>query len=582
MSVTVNAPIQPTFNPIADVCLGAAAPTLSATSLEGIAGTWSPSTVDTSIVGNTCYTFTPTLSCFLPATLCVTVTGQILPTFDPIANICENGTATALPLTSLNGVAGSWTPTDINTTVVGPSVYTFNPDTTLSPCAIQTTLTVTIDPSVLPTFNTIADICQNSVAPTLPTTSLNGVTGTWSAIDTTVVGSATINFTPDAGQLCALPTTMTINVIAPLVPNFTDIALCAGQTAPTLAGTSPNGITGSWSPSAIDNTQNGSYVFTPNVACALPQTINVVVSPQVAPDFAPIANICSGDTAPALAATSPNGISGTWSPATISNTQSGCYVFTPNAGQCSQPQTVCVTIDPKLSPNFAEIGTLCSGVTAPVLANSSNGVTGTWSPSVVSTTQSDSYVFTPDAGQCANGQTLVVTVVTLPEIEFNLGCVGGSYLLSVKDPIEGAAYSWSHNDSPISNPSANGPGINLSQLGTGTGQYTVTATVGGCTTDESIAIMSVSCDIQKGISPKGTGAGDNKNDFFDLAGQNVKKLEIFNRYGTKVYSKANYVNEWYGQSDKGDELPDATYFYVIEYNAGGSAKTGWIYINREQ
>jgi gliding motility-associated-like protein len=94
--------------------------------------------------------------------------------------------------------------------------------------------------------------------------------------------------------------------------------------------------------------------------------------------------------------------------------------------------------------------------------------------------------------------------------------------------------------------------------------------------------MSVSCDIQKGISPKGTGAGDNKNDFFDLAGQNVKKLEIFNRYGTKVYSKANYVNEWYGQSDKGDELPDATYFYVIEYNAGGSAKTGWIYINREQ
>ncbi len=584
VSVTVNAPVQPTFNPIADVCLGAAAPTLPATSIEGIAGTWSPSTVDTSVVGTTCYTFTPTLSCFLPATLCVTVTGQILPTFDPIANICENGTASALPLTSLNGVAGTWTPANIDTTVVGPSVYTFNPDTTLSPCAIQTTLTVTIDPSVLPTFNPIADICQNSVAPTLPTTSLNGVTGTWSAIDTTVVGSATITFTPDAGQLCALSTTMTINVIAPLVPNFTDIALCAGQTAPVLAGTSPNGITGSWSPATIDNTQNASYVFTPNIACALPQTINVVVSPLVAPDFAPIANICSGDTAPTLAATSPNGISGTWSPATVSNTQSGCYVFTPNAGQCSQPQTVCVTVDPTLTANFAEIGTICSGVQpVPTLASTSpNGITGTWSPAVVSNTETGTYVFTPDAGQCAVGQTLTVNVTNLPAIEFNVGCVGGSYLLSVKDPIEGASYSWEINDTAINNPAAQGPGINLSQLGTGTGQYTVNVMVGACPAEESIAIMSVSCDIQKGISPKGTGAGDNKNDFFDLAGQNVKKLEIFNRYGTKVYSKANYVNEWYGQSDKGDELPDATYFYVIEYNTGGSAKTGWIYINREQ
>jgi gliding motility-associated-like protein len=59
-------------------------------------------------------------------------------------------------------------------------------------------------------------------------------------------------------------------------------------------------------------------------------------------------------------------------------------------------------------------------------------------------------------------------------------------------------------------------------------------------------------------------------------------MEIFNRYGTNVYSKVNYSNEWYGQSDKGDELPDGTYYYVIEYNSGSKTVTGWIYINREQ
>jgi gliding motility-associated-like protein len=582
ITVTVNAPTQPTFNPIADVCVGAASPALPGASLEGIAGTWSPATVDTSVAGTTCYTFTPTQSCFLPATLCVTVSGQILPTFDPIANFCQNTTAPQLPLQSLNGILGSWTPATIDGTTAGTATYTFNPDTTLSPCAIQTTITVTVDPSVLPTFNPIADICQNSTAPTLPTTSIEGITGIWGTIDTATTGSQVISFTPDAGQLCALPTTMTVNVIAPLVPNFVDITICHSTPAPVLAGTSPNGITGSWFPATISNTLSGTYTFTPNIACALQQTINVTVTPQVSPDFAPIANICSGATAPTLATTAPNGITGTWSPATVSNTQSGCYVFTPNAGQCSQPQTVCVTVDPTLSPNFAEIGSICSGSTAPLLATSSNGVTGTWSPATVSNTQSGSYVFTPDAGQCAVGQTLNVTVITLPEIDFNVGCVGANYMLSVKDPIEGASYSWEFNDVLINNTAAQGPGINLTLLGKGPGQYTVNVMVGTCPTEESIAIMSVSCDIQKGISPRGTGAGDNKNDFFDLAGQNVKKLEIFNRYGTKVYSKANYINEWYGQSDKGEELPDATYFYVIEYNTGGSAKTGWIYINREQ
>jgi flagellar hook assembly protein FlgD len=47
-----------------------------------------------------------------------------------------------------------------------------------------------------------------------------------------------------------------------------------------------------------------------------------------------------------------------------------------------------------------------------------------------------------------------------------------------------------------------------------------------------------------------------------------------------VYSKNNYTNQWYGQSDNGEELPDGTYYYVIE-RGSGEAITGWIYINRE-
>ncbi|HMI08134.1 MAG TPA: gliding motility-associated C-terminal domain-containing protein, partial [Flavobacterium sp.] len=104
---------------------------------------------------------------------------------------------------------------------------------------------------------------------------------------------------------------------------------------------------------------------------------------------------------------------------------------------------------------------------------------------------------------------------------------------------------------------------------------TLTVTTQGCPNDNDFNVVAISCGIQRGISPGDGG----KNDFFDLAGQNVKKLEIFNRYGTRVYSQVNYSREWYGQSDKGDELPDGTYFYVI-VRENMADKTGWIYINR--
>ena len=101
---------------------------------------------------------------------------------------------------------------------------------------------------------------------------------------------------------------------------------------------------------------------------------------------------------------------------------------------------------------------------------------------------------------------------------------------------------------------------------------------GNCSlTLSDVASVTVQpCSIPKGISPN----GDSLNDELDLSFYNIKKLDIFNRYGTKVYSKSNYENEWHGQSDNGNELPDGTYYYVIDFT-DLETKTGWIYINRE-
>ena len=84
--------------------------------------------------------------------------------------------------------------------------------------------------------------------------------------------------------------------------------------------------------------------------------------------------------------------------------------------------------------------------------------------------------------------------------------------------------------------------------------------------------------IPKGISPN----GDTRNDSFDLSHlPEISKLEIFNRYGTRVFAARNYTNQWKGQTDDGKELPTGTYYYVVYFfNDIFETRVGWIYINK--
>lgn len=129
--------------------------------------------------------------------------------------------------------------------------------------------------------------------------------------------------------------------------------------------------------------------------------------------------------------------------------------------------------------------------------------------------------------------------------------------------------------------------ITLNSSGTGTVTITnatapvtlslISASLSSCTLSltNTDTVFVGPCAIQKGISPNNDGL----NEFFDLEAYNVDKLEIYNRYGKLVYSKIGYENEWHGQSDNGNELPDGTYYFVIKF-ADKETKTGWIYINR--
>src|SRR5438034_8378951 len=102
--------LTPTFAPIADVCLNAPGPVLPTTSTNGIAGTWSPA-VSTGTAGTTTYRFTPAGGqCAGPATLTITVTDQLTPTFAPIADVCLDRPSPLLPTTHTDSMEAICSP----------------------------------------------------------------------------------------------------------------------------------------------------------------------------------------------------------------------------------------------------------------------------------------------------------------------------------------------------------------------------------------------------------------------------------------------------------------------------------------
>ena len=403
MSIVINQSTTPTFTQVGPFCSAATISPLPISSTNGISGTWSPAINNTA---TTTYTFTPTAGlCATTQTMSIAITLSILPTFTQVGPFCSGATISPLPTSSTNGISGTWTPAINNTAT---TTYTFTPTTVL--CATTQTMSITITPNIIPTFTQVGPFCLGTTIPPLPTSSTNGISGTWSpAINNTA--TTTYTFTPTAG-ICATTQTMSISINLPTLPSFTQVGpFCIGNTISALPTSSTNGISGTWAP-AINNTVTTTYTFTPTAGlCATTQTMNIVISQNTTPTFSQVGPFCSGVTIPPLPTNSINGVAGTWSPA-INNTATTTYTYTPTAGLCATTQTMSITITPNSVPLFTQVGPFCSGATiSPLPTSSTNGISGTWSPAINNVATS-TYTFSPTliTGECASTQTMSIII----------------------------------------------------------------------------------------------------------------------------------------------------------------------------
>jgi gliding motility-associated-like protein/uncharacterized repeat protein (TIGR01451 family) len=107
-----------------------------------------------------------------------------------------------------------------------------------------------------------------------------------------------------------------------------------------------------------------------------------------------------------------------------------------------------------------------------------------------------------------------------------------------------------------------------------------------------LSINSCSLEIFNAISPDGDGL----NDFFRIRGIECypkNTVEIYNRWGVKVYDAKGYNNDtvaFRGISDgrvtidTSEGLPSGTYFYIVKYedfNGNGIDKSGYLDIKRD-
>lgn len=161
----------------------------------------------------------------------ITCNGQVVPTFSALASVCQNDSSFTLPTTSDNGIPGSWNPAfDIGT--IGTTTYNFVP--IAAACASTTPVPVTVQASTTPTFDAWSPICQ--FAPiTLPTTSINGVSGAWSPqVSSQSPGTTNYTFNPSIG-VCATAVSQSLQVLP--IPNngvtMVGITLSAQQNGAT-------------------------------------------------------------------------------------------------------------------------------------------------------------------------------------------------------------------------------------------------------------------------------------------------------------------------------------------------------------
>ena len=271
----------------------------------------------------------------------------------------------------------------------------------------------------------------------------------------------------------------------------------------------------------------------------------------------------------------------------IKNLVAGTYLVRVTDGnECMVTQTVTVYQPLPLSLNFVSSPVSCKGGTDGSIAITVNGGTIPYTYA-----WSNNTTIQNPTGLTAGYYDVTVTDVKGCEIKsghievqepIGISITSTVKQISCEDKQDGSAsstafggvggftYSWSN-------------GVNGSQIeNLATNIYVVTVTdANGCIKRDTVTIYpnTQTCiDIANTFSPN----GDGKNDtwiIYNIWLYPSASVKIFNEWGNLLFESNGYPAPWDG-TYKGNPLPSATYYYIIDLKNGDSPYTGPITIVR--
>jgi len=454
----------------------------------------------------------------------ITVTNSVTPSFGPIGPFCFGATPPALPATSANGVAGTWSPTVINTNVVGSANYTFTP--TVGGCGgtpVVVPIVVNERPlvyahgtnptcSTLCNGNAVVDV-TGGLAPYQYAWSNGGVTaaitnlcvGTYTVTVTDANGCQSQAFTPVAGcfqiqsigaDACGLGSDEGLNEVFFLQVGSSPLnLLSAVVTWPNNPFTNFNCTNATFIANANAAITSGGVILPVPAGGILPANANVVVMTSNIPNIAAstFANVSDTLYMAFHCSSNPTGyfVNGTGSgtrtltvsfgagctdavtydAGPLGNTD-GAYINFSQSGTATyldydcvapfsvQDNSLVLTAPTPVVPAFAAVGPFCSGTAITALPSTSTNtpaITGAWTPAI-NNTATTTYTFTPSpATQCATTAQLTITIDPLPTVNAGANqavCVGTA--VNLNGLVGGSATSatWSAPSGTFANANA--------------------------------------------------------------------------------------------------------------------------------
>ncbi|MBS1647631.1 MAG: gliding motility-associated C-terminal domain-containing protein [Bacteroidetes bacterium] len=402
-------------------------------------------------------------------------------------------------------------------------------------------------------------------------------------------------------------TTMaTYSLAPPIQPTLTvrDTSVCKGTLVTITPIVSPpstysyawynaaNGLMGSGTTFSVDSAGVFHLTVTNNnTRCSATQTFSVSVAQNPTVTVTGNQTYCKGksDSLKAVVAGGIAPYSYTWSP-TGGSGSGALYVPTPPLSSSNMTYSV-VVLDTKgctasgqillkqSNPRiFVPNNSICPGKCVVLGANGSGTapLTYTWTNvdgSIKANTRRDTVcipgtysISMTDVYGCMATGTISVVYNPVPNANFtwaptmpDMGTPAGFSNTSTVATGSISTYNWSFGDgSSTDTSSAMNPSYTYSLGGT----YSVTLMVKsdkGCvsSTTETLSVQYVIV-APNVITPNGDGINEYLS-FKNLEYYPNSTLQIFNRWGLRLYQNTNYQNDWTGK-----EYSDGTYFYILE------------------